>query len=177
MVIKNTLLLVVDVQNGFVTDGTRHVLPPINKLIRHWHDNNGAVAFSRFINPENSLYEKLRGWCACRSEPEVALHPDLERNEDDIVFEKPTYSAWGSDVDKFCKSRDIDKVVVCGIDTNECVLATAIGIFDAGFVPVVAKDCCASKGQEFHESALMLLEVLLGQEQVVESAAIKGDSA
>ncbi len=177
MGIETSLLLVVDVQNGFINGETERVLAPINELIEHWRKKSQPVVFSRFINPAGGMWEKLRQWKDCRDEPEISLHPDLDKG-DNLVIDKKTYSAWGADVADICKERGIGTVTVCGVDTNECVLATAIDIFDAGLRPVVVADACASKGQAFHTAALKLLEVLLGKEQVVNrSSLVMGEKA
>ncbi len=166
------LLMVVDTQNSFINDHTRHVLRPINELINYWRNQKGSIVFSRFINPEGGPWEKLRSWRECKTEPEILLHSELDKGKD-MVVDKHTYSAWGDDVVQLCVSRRLDTVVLCGIDTNECVLATAIDVFDHGFRPVIIRDACASAaGERFHEAALVLLERLLGSEQIIAGSAI-----
>ncbi len=36
MKLRNSALVVVDVQKGFVTDETRHVLPAVVELVKRW---------------------------------------------------------------------------------------------------------------------------------------------
>ncbi len=167
---SRTLLLIVDVQNGFVNNQTEHVINPINLLIKQWESFNASIVFSRFINPENGPWERFRDWHECKSEPDILLHPKLN-NGNNLIIEKFTSSAWGDDLVQLCANQKLDMVMLCGIDTNECVLATAIDIFDAGLRPVVVRDACASaSGESFHDAALMLLERLIGQDQIIESA-------
>lgn len=173
---ENTLLLVVDVQNGFVNDSTRHVLEPINALIRQWRENDKTIVFSRFINPENGLWERLRDWHECKTGPATLLHQDL-LTDGAAVRDKQTYTAWGPDLAELCRDRLLDTAVLCGIDTNECVLATAMDIFDAGIRPIVAVDCCASgAGDRFHQAGILLLERALGAHQMLSSQAILSEA-
>lgn len=171
MRIDRSLLLVVDVQNCFINDATKHVIEPINQLIRHWHVHNGLIIFSRFINPKGGPWERFRNWQGARTEPEILLHPDLISQGGQII-DKHSYSAWGNELAKRCQERHIETVVLCGVDTNECVLATAIAIFDSGSRPLVAADACASRGVQFHTAAIKLLEVLIGKEQVIRNSQL-----
>lgn len=170
--ISQSLLLVVDVQNAFVNEQTQHIIIKINRLLRYWRAEKGTVVFSRFINIDEGPWERLRGWSECKTAPDILLHAALDSG-DDMVIDKHTYSAWGDDLIQLCTAHVLGEVVLCGIDTNECVMATAIDIFDHGFRPIVVSDACASaSGEKFHESALLLLEKLLGREQIIASNEI-----
>jgi nicotinamidase-related amidase len=161
------LLLVVDVQNGFVNDNTRHVVRPIANLVKKWQTEKlGPVVFSRFINLAGSPWERLRDWHELKNEPDTSLHEAMPQY-DAYVFKKSTYSAWSPEVQQVCGGHKVDEVVLCGIDTNECVLATAIDIFESNLTPVLVEDCCASgAGEDMHNTAIKLIKKLIGQEQV-----------
>jgi nicotinamidase-related amidase len=167
------LLLVVDVQNGFINQYSGHVVKPIAELAGKWqHEGRGPVIYSRFINLDNSPWEKLMGWRNLRQEPDTALHPDLP-TENTEIFKKGTYSAWSREVQQICDGSGIKKVILCGIDTDQCVLETAVDIFEANIVPVVVSDLCASSaGREFHDAGLMLIKRLIGQNQVIGSGEL-----
>lgn len=170
---KKSLLLVVDVQNGFVNDDTKHILEPINTLIRRWRHEQAPIVFSRFINPESGPWERLMGWDGCRSDPEIRLHPNLEVDGGPII-DKHVYSSWTNEVADYCKKRALDTVLLCGIDTDQCVLATAVDIFQTGLLkPLIVSDCCASSaGDKFHQAGLLLLERLIGKKQIVPCAVL-----
>lgn len=162
------MLLVVDVQNGFINEHTKHVVPHISSLVTKWHEQRrGPSVLSRFINLENSPWVRLLGWTNLQNEPETALHPAIPIG-DAHVFKKSTYSAWSPDVNQLCQGSDIQEVILCGIDTDQCVLETAIDIFEANFRPVLLKDFCASsRGPKFHDAAVLLLEGLIGNNQIM----------
>lgn len=108
MTIRNTaLLLVVDAQNSFTNDYTRQVLSPINELINHWRSKS-SIVFSRFVNPDRGPWEKLRNWGECKTEPDILLHPELNKGKD-LVVDKHTYSAWGDDVVQFTCHGDLTR--------------------------------------------------------------------
>jgi nicotinamidase-related amidase len=60
-----------------------------------------------------------------------------------------------------------DEVHLCGIATDNCVLASAIALFEGGYTPVVLGDACASHaGADYHDWGLKILRRLIGAAQV-----------
>jgi nicotinamidase-related amidase len=166
---SNALLLIVDVQNGFVTPDTEHILGTVNKLIEKFRTVGRPVMFTRFVNPENGPWERIKDWHDMKGGKSTELHPDLD-HKGEVVLDKGSFSGWGDELSQQCVSGKIDTVVLCGIDTDQCVLATAMDIFDAGLRPVIVTDACASSaGPEFHELGLKLLKRLIGEKQLVTS--------
>lgn len=170
---KKALLLVVDVQKGFLlTEETRAVVPKVNTLSMAWQKKDWPIAYTRFINLEGSNWETLRDWHELKQEPDTELADELEVDPK-YVFKKSTYNAWSEDVAQVCSIHQVTDVVIVGVDTNECVLATALGVFDAGLTPWLIEDCCASNGgQKSHDAAIELLKPLLGEQQIITSAEL-----
>ena len=73
-----TVLVVVDVQNGFVGSRSRHVVPVIVDLVRRWQAGGGATIFSRYLNYPGSPYERLIGWTRMHGAPETDLVTELQ---------------------------------------------------------------------------------------------------
>jgi nicotinamidase-related amidase len=55
------VLVVVDVQNGFITEHSKPVIPIIVDLVRRWQAAHGDVVFSRYLNYAGSPFERLLG--------------------------------------------------------------------------------------------------------------------
>jgi nicotinamidase-related amidase len=68
-----SMLLVVDVQNGFVNEHTRHIIDVVNALIGAFSGRGEQVAFTRFVNIPGSGHERWMGWTRFMHEPENAL--------------------------------------------------------------------------------------------------------
>lgn len=149
------------------TQETQQIIPAIVELVNVWQGRNWPVVCSRFINLPNSNWQHLRDWNELRSEPDTALIPEL----DDVtpyVFKKGTYSAWSPEISAVCSAYNAHDIVIAGVDTNECVLATALEVFDAGFIPWIVKDACASTGgAKPNAIAIELLSALLGKQQII----------
>lgn len=55
--------------------------------------------------------------------------------------------------------EEVNEVYICGLDTDACVLATAIGLFDNLIAPIVLEDYCFSTGgEQYNEAGLKCLE-------------------
>jgi nicotinamidase-related amidase len=172
MKIHNAPLLIVDVQNGFVNDNSRHVLPAVRELALRWVDAGLPIYMSQFTNHAGSQWERLIGWKRLASEHEIAIHDDLA----DVAaraktFRKRTYTCLvGPLLDDLDRER-WSEVVLCGIATDGCVLATAIDLFEYSghhVRPVVVRDACASHaGEAVHTAGIQLIERFIGRSQVV----------
>jgi nicotinamidase-related amidase len=164
------LLLIVDMQRGFVTPATRNALPPIRALARSW-PLSAPVVMSRFHNRPGSSFETLLHWYKLRDEPDTELVPDLDEvanREGTLIVDKFGYTAFTDGVRVVAAGNDITDVVVCGLDTDTCVLKTVVDVFEAGLRPWLASDCCASNGgPSDHESGLHLARRFIGTQQVL----------
>lgn len=57
------LLLVIDVQKDFINEHTEKILPKIKELVNS--DKYDLIAFTRFINDENSIWYKKLNYTGC----------------------------------------------------------------------------------------------------------------
>ena len=89
---------------------------------------------------------------------------ELEPHKDDIVIEKPRYSAFaGTDLDMTLRGHDIKYVVFVGIATNGCVEASIRDAFNLEYWPVLIPDACASNGPPFtREATIWIVKLCLG---------------
>ena len=128
-----TALVVLDVQNIFITDSNK-LLP--DKIKKHIETQNyDFIIFSRFINSENSSFTQKLNWKEGNHSPAIDIVPELsELALKNHIFEKSTYSLFKSkNVVTFLAERNISKLFFCGVDLDACVLASAFEAFDLGF--------------------------------------------
>jgi nicotinamidase-related amidase len=169
------VLIVVDVQNGFITPDSAPVVPVIAGLAEQWLNNGGQVIFTRYFNYPGSPYERLIGWYALHQAPETDLADELAplaARPGAVVTDKRAYSALTPDVRGLLDDGGFTDLLICGIATDGCVLKTALDAFDAGYTPWVLADACASNASsvppaEVHASALALLTRLIGAGQMI----------
>jgi Amidases related to nicotinamidase len=160
---SSVLLLVIDVQQAFVSAETKHILPRIQALLPDY----AHVAATQFFNPAVSNYRKLLHWQDCgKHEPGFSLALDLP--DRGLIFQKSSYSCLTPGLKKTFLDLKIQDVHLCGLDTDACVLSTAMEIFDANLRPVVISSACASSGGiALHNNAITMLKRNIGAEQVL----------
>ena len=157
------LLVVIDVQNGFLGSRSQHVVDPIVRLLSGWH---GSTAFTQFVSLPGGQYERLIGWKRLQAPPEIDLHAQIAPYAR-RVFTKNYYSAFTEEFSQFVASGGFDTLFLCGVATDSCVLKTAVDAFERGYRPYVLADACASHGGEVaHNAAIFLLQRFIGKAQV-----------
>ncbi len=135
------ILVVIDMQNGFVRDIDSAMLD----RVRHLTTSNifDAVIATRFVNEPDSSFVNILGWDKMMSGDELKLIDGLVYN---VIFEKCTYSCVTDNfVDVCCRLNDCEmptRLFLCGVDTDSCVLATAIDLFDHGIRPMLLPLLC-----------------------------------
>ncbi|MBV9730068.1 MAG: isochorismatase family protein, partial [Pseudonocardiales bacterium] len=71
------VLVVVDVQNGFITEHSQPAVPIIADLVRRWQAAHGDIVFTRYLNYPGSPFERLIGWTKMTDGPETELVTEL----------------------------------------------------------------------------------------------------
>ena len=133
MELSSSLLLVVDVQNGFVTSDTAHAVPTIASLTDRWLRLGGQLAFTRYHNYPGSAFERLMDWRELYGPPDTDLVEELvPYTATAQVIDKGTYSGLTRELLQTIHRSRVTDLVVCGIDSDLCVLATVFDAFDYG---------------------------------------------
>lgn len=160
---KQQALIVVDVQNGFLSPYTRRALPHIHNLLElDW----GLVIATRFYNAEGSPFRKQIHWNRLSSEEEITLDPKVEKRAD-VIIDKPTYGV-GSKLLELLAKHNLTSATVVGIDTDVCVLQNAAQLFDAGITTTVDHRACATNGgPQAEQAAIALLRRTVGGDYVI----------
>lgn len=157
----------IDLQEGFLnnelraTDYVDRVCEFVAGLDRK------DVILTRFVNAPDNNFQKLLAYTI--TDPETTLIGDLEKGGYEVI-EKSTYSAWLPEIIGRLERDSIDELVMFGLDSDACVLKTALDAFDSGAKPVVLTDLShSSAGEERHTQGLQLLGALIGEKQLITS--------
>ncbi|SHM56014.1 Nicotinamidase-related amidase [Chitinophaga jiangningensis] len=160
-------LLVVDMQQGFVKPPCERIISPIISLIKHFTAAHRPVAFTQFINPAYSNFEQLMQWQKLRHSAETDIIPVLQPLATNI-FVKHQYSAFTPAFEYFLQQHRVQKLYLCGIATESCVLKSAMDAFERGLHPVVVQDAVYSHASDAHHAAgLLVLARNIGETQLV----------
>ncbi len=160
------ILFVIDAQRGFIQNQTTNeVLARIERLLAAGLFD--CVLASVYQNNESSPMSCLMGWHKMLDKKEQELAGKIEPCIDHAIL-KSCYSAVTPESLARLKSEnggELPKAVfLAGFDTECCVLATAIDLFEQGIRPIVLADYCGSSGgKEQQEAGLKSLFSLIGR--------------
>jgi len=170
-------LLVVDVQQGFINDFTRHIPERVVTLIER--NAYAPLLFTRFINVEGGPFQRFVGWRDCAREPETNLVPELAPYAtDEVTFSKPGHAGISDDLAACLAAEQIERISIVGIDTDMCVLKVALDIFDLNIEPFVLVDCGSSTaGLQSHLAGLAVLARNIGADHLRDAGLSGGHLA
>ncbi len=115
--------------------------------------------FTKFINEPDSLFRtKLKRTSCTPGLPETELV--LSTTGDDIVLEKRGYGLTTAQIEQL-KQAGIRKALICGVDTDACVIGVVFTLFDAGIDCEVERDLCWSS-TGLQEPALKIIREQFG---------------
>lgn len=119
------VLLIVDVQTTFE--------PPdwLVKGIQALADQMPSVATIELHDEEQTPFQSQLGWCPAVSDQSLVQAGQL--------FVKYGYSPSEATM-QYLKQLNPERVLVCGIQTETCVLAAGYSLFDAGLRPTLITD-------------------------------------
>ncbi len=158
-----SLLLVIDLQNAFINQNTEKVPSKIEETIAS--NQYDDVAFTRFVNYEDSLYIKKLNWRGCLSEEDKTI---VINTKDYQVFDKSIYSSVTKELIEYIHKNQITEIHLCGINTDCCVLKTALDLFELGYNVYVLENLCGSTyGMERHNQAIDILKRNIGENYVI----------
>ena len=157
------LLLVIDVQNDFINDNTSKILKKIEDLVKS--DKFDNIIFTRFINDENSIWYKKLNYDGCMTSHGMAITIDTGIHK---IFDKRIYSALNDELKNYIVDNNIDKIYLCGFDTDACISKTALDLFENNYDVYILKDyCMTTAGIDLHNVYINNLRRLIGEDKVI----------
>ncbi|HEY0146426.1 MAG TPA: cysteine hydrolase [Methylovirgula sp.] len=97
--------------------------------------------------------------------PGVTIMPELyDRAHDLVVDTKKRYDCFiGTDLEFTLRAHGINTLLVTGLNTNSCVLATVVAANVRDFAVIVVKDCVETMdGSALHDAGLLCIRTAFG---------------
>lgn len=115
--------------------------------------------FTKFINPPGSIFRRRLNRTSCTpGDPETELL--LTAGPHDLVVEKASYGL-GPDHLAALHGAGVRRALVCGVDTDACVLGVCFSLFDADIECEVDPDLCWSS-MGLNDVALKIIRAQFG---------------
>jgi len=166
---KKTALLIVDMQNDFVGDspvlpvaGAGAIIAPIRSILNHFREQKLPVLhILRIHRPGGSDVESFRREIFSKTPFAVAGTRGAEVIDaiapisgEHIIAKTRMSGFMGTDLDLLLRSLGIERVVVVGIQTPNCIRTTVFDAMAYGYDTVLISDAVAAATPEIHEANL-----------------------
>lgn len=171
---SSTGLLVIDLQQVFADPASPWFVPAFpqvsavsDQLLTAYAGRAVATRFVPHDDPQGSWRDYYEAYpFALNSDREFLwrLVPEVLRH-DPVVVDAPTMGKWTPATRGAL--GEPDTVVVCGVATECCVLATAIAASDAGVRVRLVDGACAGGTPQAHAATLEVLGAFAPQVQVI----------
>lgn len=175
-----TAVLVVDVQHDFCApDGSfarhgmdvsagRRILTPLAGLLDGARSHGARVMYLRFVEDAeghvvSEAYDRQRYRAGdslryCIDATGRSIVPEVQPRPGEPVVDKVRASGFfNTPLDTMLRCAGVRTLVMTGMATESCVLATAIDATARDYYMVLATDCLASFSPERHQAAMQIL--------------------
>ncbi len=163
-------LLVIDMLRGFLEEGfplycgarARRIIPNVQGLIERELARGSKVFFVCDHHvPDDYEFRIFPPHCI-EGTIEAELIPELAHYEGEIVPKRRYSAFFGTPLEKKLRDLKPEKIIVCGVCTNICVLHTVANARNRDYEVEVPIDCVASFDEKAHYTALEHMEKVLG---------------
>lgn len=172
-------LLVIDCIEGIAHGSCKDyvaqypVIQNIQKLILHCRENNIPIYFVRLAFdaqytdiPKHSpmfSYVKQKGLFQLGS-PSSDFIPELAIQPRDTIINKTAVNPFHSkDLEKSLQANHIEKLIFCGLATDNAINLGTREAHDKGYYTVVVEDACGAGTREFHQWSIELLKKIANE--------------
>lgn len=180
---ERTAVIVIDLQKEFVdadgllrVEGAERVVERLPRLTDAARGAGSPIVFTRYRGrPQVPAGRTTQRLCidGLHLAAQAELSASVAAGPDDIVVDKPRQSAfYGTDLDLVLRRLDVGRVVLTGLTTNSCVLATAYDAAARDLDVVAVRDLAWARpvpgepgltATQAHEAALAFVGYGLGE--------------
>jgi nicotinamidase-related amidase len=178
-------LVIVDMQNDFCSaDGyyaaagrdiseLAAAIGPVAALLAKARAAGMTIVFTRLVHDARGAMEERhelrpKRWSASgkRLQPGswgADMVDRLKPMPGEIVIDKAGYSAFdATSLEEELRRRGVKTLILCGVVTYACVLATGFSAFDRGFDVILASEAAGSWKPELGAATEQIVDLLLG---------------
>ena len=179
---RKTAIIVVDMQRAFLRDEgfmgkigldisyLKQTVKPVSRVIKACRKARIPIIFARYVvRPDYkdaglfgvkfAIAKQIKALAA--GSWEVELDDRMEPKPNDFIIDKARCSAfYNTNLEVILSGLKVDTVIIVGVTTELCVLATISDAFARDYNVILVKDAVAASDKERHEGALNIAEFL-----------------
>jgi len=163
-------VIVADVVRGFLEEGhplycgdaARGIIPHLQRLLEREIAAGSKVFYiCDHHEPDDPEFKMFPAHCVAGT-PETELIPEIAQYTGEIIHKTRYDAFFGTTLDEKLKALRPDKLIICGVCTDICVLHTVSDARNRDYEVEVPVDCVASFNMTAHRFALEHIEKVLG---------------
>ncbi len=166
----SNVVLVVDMVVGFMEPGhnlycgdeSRQIIPRVQDLIEREQADGGNVIFICDTHDPDDLEFQMFPVHCVRGTEEAEVISELSRYEGETIRKRRYSAFFETDLEDRLAQLNPDKVIVCGVCTDICVMHTTADARNRDYAVEVPTDCVASFDADAHHYALDHMAKILG---------------
>ena len=148
----NIALVIVDIQNDYFPDGKMPLAGPVAasqqaaRLLDHFRRARWPIVHVQHIavRPSATFFRP--------DTPGVDFHPSVQPLPSEPIVQKNFPNSFrDTTLLDVLREKQIERLIICGMQTNMCIDATTRAAADYGFECFVAADACAARALTFDE--------------------------
>lgn len=107
---------------------------------------------------------RKRNYAPWREDFEHGLLEEVKPRQGELVIHKTSASAFNSSaIDQMLRNMGVECLVVAGVVTTGCVLATSLDAADRGYKTVIVEDALAGFDQKHHDAVMRIFASTFGR--------------
>ena len=163
-------VIVVDMLRGFLEEGhplyggarVRRIIPNIQSLLEREIDLGSSLFFlCDHHTPDDPEFEMFPPHCI-EGTAEAEVIPELANYPGEVIAKRRFSGFYGTPLEERLSQFNPEKIIVCGVLTNICVMHTVSDARNRDYQVEVPVDCVASPDEKAHYFALEHIENILG---------------
>ncbi len=164
------VVLVVDMLRGFLEEGyplycgaqARRIIPNVQGLLERELAQGSKVFFlCDHHAPDDAEFKMFPPHCI-EGTTEAEVISELAQYQGEVIPKKRYSGFFGTPLEEKLKGLKPEKIIVCGVCTNICVMHTVANARNRDYEVEVPVDCVASFDERAHHFALEQMEKVLG---------------
>jgi len=140
----------------------RAIIPRIKKLIESELEKESKLFFiCDNHTPDDAEFKIFPPHCI-KGTDEAEIIPELGEYKGEVIHKTRYNAFYETALEEKLKELSPQKVIVCGVCTDICVMHTVADLRNRDYDVCVPTDCVASFNEEAHSFALKHMEKVLG---------------
>lgn len=164
------VVLVIDMLRCFLEEGkplycgdkARRIIPRVAQLLERELKACSKIFFiCDHHDPDDLEFRMFPPHCIAGT-PEAAIIPELAKYSGKVIYKKRYSAFFGTPLERYLKRLNPDKIIVCGVCTDICVMHTVADARNRDYEVEIPVDCVATFNLKAHRFALDHMKRVLG---------------